>query len=248
VLSVTSDPPGSNVYINGALVGTTPVKDLERNAENIVLKLELRGYEPKDSSLLLKDGERHEVSMRLVKNAAPPDVGRMPANRESNNAAAPAVKTQADAGSLIVRAIPSGSVWVDGTLKSSNAGQATTITLPAGAHTLVMSSPGCGEKKMQIDVQKGKASNITWYFQAQANIQSLDDADEPLFGTIMVDGVNTGMFTPKSGYALACGSHKISVTKFGYTTAEGAQTVDVQPSREEKTFELVFHLKAGQKN
>lgn len=243
VLSVTSDPPGSSVTINGKPAGTTPINGLEHKAEDIALRLELRGYEPRDSNMSLKAGQRYDISIPLVKNPVPNATLNL-----SSKSSGSLEKMRGDVGSLVVQAIPAGSIWVDGTLKSSNGGQPTTLTLTAGPHSVAFGSPGCGEKKEQVDIQKGKSAALTWYFEAQANIQSLDEADEPLFGTIMVDGVNTGIFTPKSGYALSCGSHKISVTKFGYTTIDGPQTVAVQPSKERKTFELVFHLKSGQKN
>jgi serine/threonine protein kinase len=146
-------------------------------------------------------------------------------------------------GTLVVRAVPSGSVSVAEMRKPSSSSQPASFELDPGHHTVVISNPGCGEKRISIEIQKGASTNLKCYFESHVNIQSLDESGDPFFGTIMVDGVNTGLYTPRSGYRLDCGKHTIAVTRVGYTTVEGLQEVNVQPALEEKTYELVFHLK-----
>ncbi len=162
-------------------------------------------------------------------------------NTNENNPLQPSAR---ETGMLVVQALPTGNVSVKGILKASTSAQPAMFELNPGQHTVVVSNPRCGEKRITVDIQQGKSTSLKCYFASNINIQSLDESGEQFWGSIIVDGVNTDMYTPKSGYRLDCGKHTITVTHVGYVTVEGPQVVNVQPSLTDTTYELVFHLKA----
>lgn len=221
ILYISLDPPGAKIYLNKAFIGVAPLEGLETESRPVALHFEADGYAPVDTNMTLENGRTYSIFRSMV---------------------------MLDIGRLVVQAIPGGSVFVDGILKSSNISQKASLKLPSGSHKVSFRKAGCGERNVDVEIQKGKSVDATCYFEADVNIQSLDDSDEPLFGSIVIDGINTGMYTPKSGYRLECGTHRISVTRVGYTTIEGTRTAVVKPSQDKNTFEFVFHLRAQQKN
>ena len=62
---INSEPEGSNVYINGNLIGLTPllVENLELGAHNI--RFHYPGYDILDSTIILEDSELVEIDEYL---------------------------------------------------------------------------------------------------------------------------------------------------------------------------------------
>ena len=77
-LTVTSTPDGASVYIDGDLIGQTPLHDYEidtgsQREKQVEIRLELSGYKSHVSKLTLKGGQQTPWNVRLKKTPAPPD-------------------------------------------------------------------------------------------------------------------------------------------------------------------------------
>ncbi len=71
-LTVTSTPSGASVYIDGALIGPTPLRDYKIDTglareRQVTVGLELSGYKYRATKLMLKGGEKTPWDVRLEK-------------------------------------------------------------------------------------------------------------------------------------------------------------------------------------
>jgi hypothetical protein len=71
VVSVTTEPPGADVTIDGKLVGQTPLKT-EVEAGQHELRVSLDGYHDGAKDITLQAGESYKVELPLVALPAPP--------------------------------------------------------------------------------------------------------------------------------------------------------------------------------
>lgn len=248
-LSVNSTPANALIQIDQKAVGATPIEhfDVEtgifslQQTRYVSLHIEKENYIGKDTGIVLSRG-KNSIAILLAEKpgTASPVVQK---NRVTAQGSGAVESSPATGGRLIVQAIPTGSLTIDKDAKTVEVAEAKTLNLSAGEHTLRFRNSRCGEKETKVNISGDKPASVTCYFQSYVNIQSLDESGEPFFGTIMLDGVNTGVYTPKSDYPLDCGTHTITVTRVGYVTIEQPQTVRVQPSFEKKSTEIVFHLR-----
>ena len=94
-LTVTSTPSGASVYIDGDLIGQTPLRDYEidtgsQREKQIEVRLEFSGYENRVTQLTLRGGQQTPLDVRLEKSIS-------------------------RTGTLTVTTIPRGaSVYIDG--------------------------------------------------------------------------------------------------------------------------------------
>ena len=77
-LMVTSTPSGASVYIDGDLIGQTPLHDYEidtgsQREKQIEVRLELSGYKNRVAQLTLRGGQQTPLEVRLEKIPAPLD-------------------------------------------------------------------------------------------------------------------------------------------------------------------------------
>ena len=103
-------------------------------------------------------------------------------------------------------------------------------------------SPRVGNPVDRVDLKKNQDKQLSCYFEQQVNIQSLNNAGDPIWGMIYLNGVNTNKTTP-GDLSLGPGNYKISVKKTGYETVENDVQLNITPSADRKSHSLVFHFK-----
>lgn len=139
---------------------------------------------------------------------------------------------------LVLQVIPGGTITVDGET-ATNSGN---FQVQAGERTITFENPKYPNERItkRVSVQPGERKQLTCYFETYINIAVSGDASG---GLVVVDGKTTEVYAPIARMPLGPGKHKITVTRFQYTTVEGEQEVVVTPSFEERTKRLAFTLK-----
>ena len=129
-LYVTSDPPGADVFINGAKQsGQTPVTlPLAAGQYNLVLRLQ--GYDPYVGSVQVKENVQTQLNTKL--------------SERSNNHIAWAQVTSDP---------PGAEVFVDG--KSSGRFTPARVEIPAGTHTMTLKLSGFQPAKRIVSATEG---------------------------------------------------------------------------------------------
>ncbi len=246
-LAVNTNPAGARVVVNGNDIGTTPIGKMDVSPGSVALRIDKEGYFTKDTTLVLESGKSFEMSVSLTKvpdpstamqqEAAPPLQGGGSDRRESR----PAGQRQVSAtmATLIVRAVPSGSVSIGGR-KINNASQASSVDVDAGDQTVVFEHPQYGLKRVPVSLKAGEKKTLTCYFESYVSIGVSGDSR---WGTIIVDGTSLNMFAPQARVPLGVGAHRILVSRDGYETVEGERTVTVAAEVKEVVYPLLFTLK-----
>jgi len=135
-LYITSDPPGADVFINGAKQsGQTPVTlPLAAGQYNLVLRL--RGYDPYVGSVQVKDNVQTQLNTKL--------------NERSHNHIAWAQ----------VESNPAGAeIFIDG--NSTGSVTPARVELPAGIHTVTLKLDGYRPAKRPVSATEGGTVSIT---------------------------------------------------------------------------------------
>jgi len=217
-LSIKSEPAGASVYINGKPVGKTPFSGDSLAIERYSIKLKLAGYyDWYDAGYKVNAGQ-NDFNVKL-----------QPISVVEN-------------ASLILNSVPAASIYIDGNKVLSNSEESIKKRVSVGKHTIKFVHPDFGSKSVAVNLTNKQNRQITCYFQQQVNIQSLNNKEEPFWGTIYLNGVSTDKTTP-GDLLLGPGKYKISVKKTGYITVESDVQLNISPTLEPKTYSLVFHLK-----
>lgn len=234
-LSIESDPAGSKVFVDGRLIGTTPIENYSASAGNTTVRVDREGYFVNDTIFTLSEGQSLTLSIGLIKL---PDVS---ARQPEDNKTIPVEKPKATApigmATLRLKAEPEGTVSVDGG-PPSNGGNEFQVT--AGERSILFENPKYGRKRITVKVKSGETKQLTCYFETHVSIVTSGDA---AWGLVVLDGKTTDVQTPIDGLPLGPGKHRISVTKFGFEALEGEKIVNVTPTFEKKTERLAFTLK-----
>ena len=135
-LYITSDPPGADVFINGAKQsGQTPVTlPLAAGQYNLVLRMQ--GYDPYVSSVQVKENVQTQLNTKL--------------NERSHIHIAWAQ----------VESDPAGAeIFIDG--NSTGAFTPARVELPAGTHTVTLKLSGYRPAKRMVSATEGGTASIT---------------------------------------------------------------------------------------
>ncbi len=236
VLAINSDPSGSKVFVDGKLIGTTPIRDYSANTGNTTIRVDREGYFVKDTILTLGKGQNLTLSVGLSKlpdvSGRPPEEKKGPVTTDKSIVPAPIAM-----GTLRLRVEPEGTVSVDGG-SSSNNGNEFRVT--AGERSILFENPKYGSKRITTKVRPGEIKQLTCYFETFVSIVASGDA---AWGLVVLDGKTTDIQTPIDGLPLGPGKHRITVTKFGFEAVEGEKVINVTPGFEKKTERLAFTLK-----
>ncbi len=138
-LSITSDPPGAEVLLDGRSSGETPVEltDLERD-RGYRVKLALADHEPWEREVSLDGAERREIKAALV--------------RSSPRSGPP--------GFLSVNVHPWAEVVIDG--RSWGTTPIIRRALRPGRHVLVLRNPARGvEQRRVVNIRGGEESRVS---------------------------------------------------------------------------------------
>lgn len=216
-LSINSEPAGADVMINRSKVGNTPIVIDTLKTEAYNINIRLSGYE----QWISEDYKLFEGMNNLNVQLKPMVIPESKAT-------------------LILNADPQGEIYV-GNRKVSSTGETVTTEVTAGRQTVKFVHPQFGTKESVVNLSRNETKRITCFFQQKINIQSLNNAGDAFWGTIFVNGENTGRTTP-GDIMLGPGSHRITVKKTGFRTREDEIVVNISPQFEPKSHELVFHL------
>ncbi|HSD63982.1 MAG TPA: serine/threonine-protein kinase [Ignavibacteriaceae bacterium] len=221
-LQIESDPSGAEVFINGISEGKTPVFRDSLNTSRYAILLRMEGYE-----------EWQDAGYNVAAGINKLNIKLTPLSIQ---------KPVIEKAVLILNSVPAAAIYIDNDLVLSNSADIVKKTVAAGNHTIKFVHPQYGSKSFTLNLKKNQDKQLTCYFQQQVNIQSLNNAGDPFWGTIYLNGVNTNKTTP-GDLSLGPGSYRISVKKTGYQTVENDIKLDIIPSSDPKSHSLVFHFK-----
>jgi serine/threonine protein kinase len=239
-LSISSDPEGSTIMINGALVGSSPLTNHVLKPGVTALTLMMTGFKSKDTTLIIGAGEALNLEVSLEE--LPEERSTAGRNTKKSEKEPVPIRTGSSgavlSATLVLQAVPTGSVMIDGVSKVDDAKRLTEVEVQAGKRAVTFSHPRYGSRSFTVDLTAGGRRKLTCYFEAYVSIIA-----QPVWAKIVIDGKNTDLDTPLDRYPLGPGKHKITVTRSGFKTVEGMQEIVVEPGTEEKVIPLVFTLK-----
>lgn len=216
-LSISSEPGGASVIINDKNVGKTPLVVDTLKSEMYKIIIRMSGYE----QWLASDYQLFEGTNNL------------------NVQLKPVIASESKA-TLILKAEPEGTIYVSNR-KLESSGNAVNAEVTSGRHSVKFVHPQFGTKETTVNLSANETKSLTCYFQQQITIQSLNNSGDAFWGTIYINGENTGRTTP-GDLLLGAGSHRVTVKKTGYKTREDEIVLNISPSFELKSQALVFHL------
>ncbi len=257
VLSIATIPAEGRVILNGEPVGVSPINAYKLSSGKVTVHVEREGYLPRDTVLNLAEGanisiilslsplERQTAADTVQQTTAPqteapvteqrPQQNTPPVERPRRN---DATERSQEMGTAVLAAVPRGAVTINGETIEVSEDNPVMKKLPPGDYPVMFRNPRFGSKAGTISISAGQTRKLTCYFEQYLNIGA-----NPVWGTIVVNGNNTGEYTPKDRYPVKPGIYRITVRREGYETVEGERTIVVEPSFTEKVHTLVFTLK-----
>jgi hypothetical protein len=232
-------------------VGTTPLQSFPMEAGAVKMRIESAGYESKETSLVAARGMNMQLAISLVKIAASPSASvaadttlpnqppiEKPAERvvstETKRVPAPTIVASAK---LLLRAVPNGSVSIDGGRLSSRSSETVSLDVDAGTRRVLFQHPTYGSKQMSVSLKANETKRMTCYFESKVSIGVSGEE----WALIVRNGVMTEDTAPKE-LTLPVGQYRIGVYKNGYDVLEGERVVVVEPTLEPKEYRLSFTL------
>jgi len=203
-LSITSNPDGASVFLDGNPAGTTPYENQKIRAGEHRVLLRKKGHEDFSTSVMVNPRQVSKVEAELA----------------------------ALIGKLSVLVKPFGSIYLDGALKKKDTAVQYNAELPAGTHQLRVVHPkfGAWERTVEIDSSRQIEVPVDFNRIVSVTITSFDESGKSLVGEIVVDNQSNKEFTPKQ-LKLRIGRHVIEVRRDGYLAAE--QVIDLDDNVEE---------------
>lgn len=215
-LAINTEPTGATVLINKKNVGKTPLLIDTLRSELYDITIRLSGYE-----------QWTTTGYRLFEGM--------------NNLNIPLSQiTTTSVSTLILKSEPGGSIFI-GNRQVGSGSDAVNSEVASGRHNIKFVHPQFGEKTLTVNLSPNETKNITCYFQHNVTIQSLNKSGDAFWGTIYINGENTGRTTP-ADLLLGPGTHRISVKKSGFKTVEDDIVLNISPAFEPKNHPIVFHF------
>jgi hypothetical protein len=252
MLSVATTPADSRILLDGKMYGSAPLSNIPIEGENVRVRVERSEYLPKDTLLAVQSGKSISLVVALTKlqqtQTTPSQTSsdgkeNVVAKNENvatkNENVVPPKPVKGAMGKLLVRAIPNGSVSIDGGAKAQLTDEAIALNAKVGSRSIRFEHPKYGSKQFTVNLKANESKQLTCYFESQVNVAV---SGESVWGTVMRDGVQTDQPAPTS-FTLGAGRHRIGVTRVGYETVGGEQVVIVEPTLEPKEIRLVFQMK-----
>jgi serine/threonine protein kinase len=216
-LTIKSTPPGAEVFINGEMKGRTELTLDSLEIKNYLVVLKLKGYEDWTSNYDAISGT-HTISGELKK--IPPVIN----------------------SSLTLQMDEPGQIYINNKKFTVDDGKVISEEVKPGKQTIKFINNNGINKEATIDVGENQKKDITCYFQQPVSIQTIDEAGNSIWASIILDDKLLDVFTPRE-IVLPSGMHKIFVKKSGYKIIEEAKKVNITPSFTKKATPIVFHLK-----
>ncbi len=131
-ISVSSNPSGANVYLDGTSKGTTPITLHNVPIGSHTIKLAKSGYNDVSSTVTVGSGQTSSVSKTLT----------------------------GQTGSISVSSNPSGAkIYLDGTYKGTT--PKTLSNVPIGSHTVKLAQTGYSDVSKSVTVTSGKIAQVS---------------------------------------------------------------------------------------
>jgi hypothetical protein len=141
-LFLSSDPPGADVFINGAKQsGQTPVT-LPLAAGDYKLTLRLQGYDPYSTPVQVRDNTQTELALKL-------------SARSNERVAWAQVDTMPKGAEILVDGTPTGKMTP------------SRVELPIGLHTVTLRLAGFKEVRRAVEVSDGGAVTVAAWLKRQ---------------------------------------------------------------------------------
>ncbi|MDZ7360216.1 MAG: PEGA domain-containing protein [candidate division KSB1 bacterium] len=212
-ISVTSDPEGATILLDGREAGTTPqeLTNIPAGGHEIVLRK--KGYKDYAASVTVAPQQTQNVVANLVRLM----------------------------GRLQVLIKPYGTIYLDGSLQIRDTNVRFTKELPVGSYELKVTHPSYGVYFKILNIEANAPLDILVDFNRQLTlpVTSTDETGEKfVWGEIYVDGKAQGQ-TPRP-LTLRLGQHTIEVRREGYTSLDKPMTINLEEDRGQP---LKFRLK-----
>ena len=215
-LLVTSTPAGASVWVDGERAGVTPYRNSGIATGTHGIRIGKKDYQEwANTSVGIDEFVQKEIHVSLT----------------------PTVKS-----TLVLQAIPFGSILVDGSFASTDRESTARLEVPAGSRTIVFEHPEYGRKEVKATVRAGAVDTVRCYFEAYVNIQTLSEENELMWGTVVINDRIAPMETPRQ-IPLGPGTYTITVQRAGYSPVEEEARITIEPSAKRAVHSLVFHLR-----
>lgn len=133
-LIVTSNPPGSAVYVDGSRIGVTPIQ--------------LRDVAIGDHRLTIMRPEYRTVESVI--------------EVQPDELLTQHVELEVEMGGLTILVEPWGSIYIDGELRARDLDVQYRTQLPTGVHTVEVVHPALGSKQQQVRIRADAPQNIVF--------------------------------------------------------------------------------------
>ena len=237
-LGVFTYPAGANIFMDGAPVGVSPLTDTLLAEGVYRIRISRQDHVPVDTAVTIQEGVYTTLTLQLqhvdttTEDVKKPDEGRKPDRPPVAEA------------TLVLQAVPRGEVRIDGELLADLAGSPVTRRVRAGRRKVEFIHPEFGSKSTVVDLGENEQRRLNCYFEADVSFQALTAANKDFSGTIVIDGKNTLIWTPKV-IPLTVGKHTVTLAREGWVPLEPPRTIDVKPTiaSEKPTVTAVFRFK-----
>ncbi len=206
-LYIETEPPGARVSIDGKEINNqlTPLtyKNIPAGVHQLLIKKE--GFAEHQSEIEIKGGQNAVRTIKLT----------------------PLL------GTLSVRVIPWGTIYIDDQLQKTSTDVKYEIKLAVGKHILKVVHPTLGEwiKTIRIPESGISSFKINFHKKIPIMIYASDENGKRLNANVYIDGEKIEQKTP-ARVELRVGMHRLLVKKTGYSASGGELRFLVDPGSE----------------
>ncbi|MGA2917879.1 beta strand repeat-containing protein [Methanoregula sp.] len=199
-ISVTSTPPGAAISVDGKGTGKVTPSTIDGIAPgDHSVTVDLTGYNPASMTVTVSAGST--ATANLVLNQIPTD------------------------GAITVTSTPAGAaIVIDGT-GTGNVTPSTFSKISPGDHAVTVSLSGYTQESKTVTVTAGSTTTADFTLVPVQQGGSITVTSVPAGASISLDGTSTGKITPATLDTISAGTHTVTVSLTGYTTASKTVTV-----------------------
>ena len=199
-ISVTSTPAGAAISIDGKGTGKVTPSIIDGIAPGShTVAVDLSGYNPASMTVTVSAGST--ATANLVLNQIP------------------------TGGAITVTSTPAGAaIAIDGT-GTGNVTPSTFSKISPGDHAVTVSLSGYTLESKTVTVTAGSTNTADFTLVPVQQGGSITVTSVPAGASISLDGTSTGKVTPATLDTISAGTHTVTVSLTGYTTASKTVTV-----------------------
>jgi eukaryotic-like serine/threonine-protein kinase len=190
-ISISTTPPGSEIFINDKSIGKSPIEEFKiESAKHITLKISKDGFDPLDTTLNIKSGEKENLAFKLN-----------PIRKEQIN-----ITTNPPDAKLIVNNNLAGISPL------------ANYTVSPGVNKIRIEKVGYLLVDTMIRVNKDLANTFNFNLTKDPNFKgfgTLKITSEPIEALVLLNGEFVGK-TPFENKELAVADYKLILRKNGY--------------------------------